>query len=184
MWFSDMLCNLHVWYLQSEVLYILASSHSKSRLSWLCYAVLFLHETERLLYKNTMHSFIVKCFKDNWCPHTSQPSIGHDNNMKKTRIQLMTLIKKSNSLFFSPFPLIDMLAQLHSTKTTKSWNWNYGKKDITALKAILLLSLFQCLLWHLHVCVLRAKSTAGRDPTWEEVDMCAGSVGLIQLLWY
>lgn len=33
MWFSDMLCNLHVWYLQSEVLYNLSSSHSKSQLS-------------------------------------------------------------------------------------------------------------------------------------------------------
>lgn len=54
---------------------------------------------------------------------------------------------------------------------------DYGEKDIAALKAILLLSLFKCL----RVCILQAKSTASGDLTWEEVDMCAGSFGLIQL---
>lgn len=54
-----------------------------------------------------------------------------------------------------------MLAQLRSTKTRKSHVddgiGDYGKKDVAALKAILLLSVFQCLLWYLHVCILTSK---------------------------
>lgn len=54
------------------------------------------------------------------------------------------------SLFFKSFPLIDMLAQ-HQNNKVSCGSWSYGKKDIAALKAILLLSVFQCLLWYLHV---------------------------------
>lgn len=54
----------------------------------------------------------------------------------------------------------------------------YGKKDITAPKAIMLPSLCQCLLWRLHVFAYY-KQSPQQAETCEEVDMCAGSVELI-----
>lgn len=139
----------------------------------------FLHETERPAYKKYyafLHHII---FQDHWCPHTSQSSY-HNNDSH---------VKKHNSTndsvfcFFSSSALIDMLAQSRSIKNSNVlcglWVGTMVRKDITALKAILLLRICQCLPRCLHI--LQAKSKVSRDSTWEEVDMCAGSVGLIKL---
>ncbi len=129
MWFSDMLYNLHVWYLQSEVLYMLSSPHSKSQLS-----DSVLH---RLCY--IFFSFYMKPKGH----HTKTGRIPSSINISRPLMstQITTIIRalqrvsyEENTmliqcwwfcvqsqihLFFSSFPRIDMLAQLHSTKTTK-----------------------------------------------------------------
>lgn len=94
-----------------------SSSHSKSQLSdsvihKLCYFFFSLLETERLSYKYVMHSFIIKYFKTTYV-HISRLSFGHYNKNSH--------LKKTQYLFFLSFPLVDMLAQWHSTKTTKSY---------------------------------------------------------------
>lgn len=194
MWFTDMLYYLHVWYVQSEVLYMLSSSHSKSQLSDSIPHRLFFSFYMNLTgchTKNIMHSFIIKYFKTT--DHTH-----HNHHLGITTVTLAWIKHNANSVddsvvkctfvFFVFFIFhsdryVSSIAQHQNNKISCGlWNWNYGKKDITALNAILLQCQFQCLLWYLHVCILQAKSTASRDSTWEEVDMCAGSVRLIQLL--
>lgn len=59
----------------------------------------------------------------------------------------------------------------HQNNDVSCGSWYYGKKDITALKAIRLPSEFQCLLWRLwgfHP----TNKVHNQQRTWEEVDMC------------
>ena len=102
--------------------------------------------------------------------HITSIIFGHYNNdshMKKTQCKWW-FCDQSQFFFLFMFPsdrYVSSVAQHQNNKVScGSWSWNYGKKDITALKAILLLSLFQCPLWCLRVCILQAKSTAKRRP--------------------
>lgn len=90
-----------------------------------------------------------------------------------------------SSSFFSTFRsdrYVSSVAQHQNSNVSCGlWNWNHGEKDITALKshiAVEYLSVPALVFAHSHP---TSKSKVSRDSTWEEVDMCAGSVGLIKL---
>lgn len=133
-----------------------------------------------------MHSFIIK----DTDVHTHQNhhlgittmTVIWPNTML---IQMMVLRLKWNSPFFKIIVPVDRyvssVAQHQKNNVSWGlWNWNYGRKDITALKAILLQSVSVPAVEFASYKQSPQPVGTRRVKRW----MCAGSVGLIHLLWY
>lgn len=158
MWFSDMFCYLHVWYLHLKCCTFYPNPMAKvSCLTEFYIKALFLYIFFFIDYHtNITHSFIIKYLRElmSICIMTIiqalQWWLSHDIKHNANSVD-GCVIKVKFILISVPIFSFDRYVSSvgHQNNDVSCGSWYYDKKDITALKAIWLPSEFQCLLWHL-----------------------------------